>query len=132
MRRDVVDKKGNLRPFVCSPVSLLTDINIVYLHIADGIAEHTLIYDYTNKLITVRVIDKDDIKNGYMDVVETFKRSPHEHLPKILNTIGDIHVMQEYYGDLYSYICYKKMLSEDIALNLFKQIVNIVMLMILR
>lgn len=85
------------------------------------------IYDYTNKLITVRVIDKDDIKNGYMDVVETFKRSPHEHLPKILNTIGDIHVMQEYYGDLYSYICYKKVLSEDIALNLFKQIVNTVM-----
>jgi hypothetical protein len=48
MRRDIVDKKGLPRPNLCCPVSLETDIDIVYLHKVNQ-AEFTLIYDEVNK-----------------------------------------------------------------------------------
>jgi len=48
LRKDIVDKKGIPRPNVCCPVSLETDIDIIYLHKTNQ-AEYTLIYDEVNK-----------------------------------------------------------------------------------
>lgn len=45
---EIKDAKGNIRPNVCSPVSLETDIDPVYIHRVNH-AEHTLIYDEINK-----------------------------------------------------------------------------------
>ena len=48
IRKDIKDKKGNWRPHACSPISLETDIDLIYLHKTNQ-AEYTLIYDDINK-----------------------------------------------------------------------------------
>ena len=59
-KRQIKDKKGNLRDHICAPLSLLTDVSPVYLLKTDG-ATNTIIFDDINKHFDLLTNDKIEL-----------------------------------------------------------------------
>ena len=97
MRKEILDEKGihkgMPRPYICCPISLDTNIDLVYIYKINE-AKHTLIYDYINKHTDIIIgtdlnpsypVLCDDVFLGSCGVVIKDNKILFKHIERIRN-----------------------------------------------